>query len=614
MADIHPGDIIAGRYRVNAVLGRARGLLLDAAHTSFDQRVVIRVISPALADPKAIDQFQRETRILSQLESAHVARIIDVGTLPNGSLYLVREHLDGSKLSGARLPVDQVVDLFLQVCEAVIEAHSHGVVLRDLQLGHVFLTRKRNGEPVAKLTDFGTCKIMRSDSPGELTCTKLMGLSPSASPELVRQHKHIDHRADIWSLGCLLYELLTGGPAFHGQGTALMLAIAQDSPVPPSCLRRDGGVGGDLDQIVLRALSKEPEARHASVYDLVRGLGRYASRRGQLVIEQIAAIAGEPVAPPAMGAIDDADSDHTMAMVRSITPSDPAPALTQPPPAMLPVLPAPRFPSAPPAGGRYLTGSYLAHGGTAAALPAAAGAQLPTERPSYPWEQQLESSARSRRLKVAGVLALAPVAALLLLIVLSSGDVASAQAGMAPPDLELVADHVAEPVDGPAETDHDEAAEDAEAADAADADVDDGTEVRSRRPAPAQSAQFLGSLDDSTSSKSGKAGKSRKAAKSGKAGKSRKAAKSGKAGKSRKAASDGKAGAVKQTGTIVAMALGASCVFAVDGASRGASSSIRLQAPVGSHVVTCKPTKGGAARSRSVTVKPGEAATTIFRF
>src|SRR5688500_7171265 len=89
LSEIHPGDVIAERYRVTSVLGRARGLLLDAAHSGFEQRVVVRVISPALADSKAVDLFQRATRILSKLETQHVARIIDVGTLPNGSFYLV---------------------------------------------------------------------------------------------------------------------------------------------------------------------------------------------------------------------------------------------------------------------------------------------------------------------------------------------------------------------------------------------------------------------------------------------------------------------------------------------------------------------------------------------
>ncbi|MEQ9318794.1 MAG: serine/threonine-protein kinase, partial [Polyangiaceae bacterium] len=294
--ELHPGDVVASRYRVDAIMGRTRGLLLDCSHTGFDQRVAIRVISPALADSKAVDRFQREIRLLSKLESEHVARIIDVGTLPNGALFLAREHLEGTSIAdetrGHGMSVRAAVDTFLQVAEAVAEAHSHGVVLRDLQSSHVFLTRKRNGEPVAKLADFGTCKVIKKRD-GELSCTKLLGLSPSASPELIRQQSDIDERADIWALACLLYEMLTGGPAFLGDGTALMLSIAQDTPVPASSLRRDVDVPTEIDNILLRALSKRPADRFSSVYEMVRGLRRYASSRGAVLVEQIARLAGE---------------------------------------------------------------------------------------------------------------------------------------------------------------------------------------------------------------------------------------------------------------------------------------------------------------------------------
>ena len=95
---MHPGDIVAGKYRVHTILGRQRGLLLEARHTEFDQRVIIRLLSPALCNDKEIEQFRREAKTLAKLESEHVARIIDVGTHSDGSFFLVRQHLDGTDL------------------------------------------------------------------------------------------------------------------------------------------------------------------------------------------------------------------------------------------------------------------------------------------------------------------------------------------------------------------------------------------------------------------------------------------------------------------------------------------------------------------------------------
>ncbi len=336
MSEIHPGDVLAGRYCVTTVLGRGRGLLLDAKHTSFDQRVVARVISPALADAKAVDRFQRETRILSQLETEHVARIIDVGTLPNGALFLVREYLEGVSLAehsrSNKMQMAATVDLFLQVCEVVQEAHSRGVVLRDLQGEHVFVSHKRNGEPIAKITDFGTCKVMRQEDTDEQSCTKLLGLSSSASPELVRQVKVIDERSDVWSLACILYQMLTGVPVFQGDGVMLMLSIANDEPVPPSSLRRDINIPAAVDQAIMQALSKNRSQRFQTVYQFAAALRPFASASGELLIKQIARLAGEELTAPSVKPYVDSDSagdssdDSSMTFTFSLRPSEPPPS------------------------------------------------------------------------------------------------------------------------------------------------------------------------------------------------------------------------------------------------------------------------------------------------
>ncbi len=648
MTEIHPGDVIADRYRVSAVLGRGRGLLLDAMHTSFQQRVVVRVISPALADAKAVDRFQLETRILSELETEHVARIIDVGTLPNGALYLVREYLDGVSLSEhartSQPKLTETVDLFLQICEAVQESHSRGVVLRDLQAEHVFVTNKRSGSPVAKITDFGTCKVMRRDDSDEQSCTKLLGLSSSASPELVRQMNQIDERADVWSLGCMLYEMLTSTPAFAGDGIQLMLAIANDEPVPPSSLRRDIDVPVAIDQTIGQALSKRRGNRFQTVYQLAASLRPYASARGQLLIDDIARLAGEEptasaVAPythtpvfeesrdegtaafsrsalvaqglPAMGAPFPLAPTRSRSSMPAPRASVPAPAPSAAPvapviPAMAPVPTPPSTPYASPAAKPSVPaqfGSYASprrdssYPAVVADTPVAglssseisANLHMPS---AFPVSMSKTGTDWTRKALVGSAIAMTPIAIVLFVYLLaSSPDVEVAQAAFVVPTEIDVAAQVAPtvaPAKAPAvET---EVAASEAVPEANDDDAEEAEEAASDKPAAASaprarsargSSQFLGA--DGTTSKKRKKDKGKKKRKKGK------------------------------KGTIVAMAVGASCTFAVDGSARGSSSSVRVKVAPGTHTVSCQPV-GGSTRSKTVKVESGKAAVAVFKF
>src|SRR5262249_49546633 len=158
---IKPGDVIAGKYRVRAIMSRSRGFLVEAFHTEFDQRVAIRILSPHLVDDKEVERFRREARTLAKLESEHVARILDVGTTQDGAFYFARQYLEGVDLErhlkqrGA-LPLADAVLMILQVSEAVTETHVHNIILRELQPSHLFLTERLGGSPQVKIVDFGT--------------------------------------------------------------------------------------------------------------------------------------------------------------------------------------------------------------------------------------------------------------------------------------------------------------------------------------------------------------------------------------------------------------------------------------------------------------------------
>jgi serine/threonine protein kinase len=296
---MHPGDIVAGKYRVANVLGRSRGLLLEARHTEFDQRVIIRLLSPHLCDDKQVEQFRREARTLSKLESEHVARIIDVGTHSDGSFFLVRQYLEGYDVHShirqqGALRLEEAVLYILQASEAVQECHAHSIILRELQPSHLFISRKRGGTPLVKLIDFGTAKIMKDPAAevavnGEMTATVMFGMSPYSSPELVRKVRGIDGRTDVWSLGCILYEMLAAVPPFQGEMAELMLRITREEPIPLSNLRPD--LPREFDQIIGWALAKERDSRFSSVYAFAHALKAYASPEGQVLIDQIGRLA-----------------------------------------------------------------------------------------------------------------------------------------------------------------------------------------------------------------------------------------------------------------------------------------------------------------------------------
>lgn len=334
---MHPGEIVAGKYRVAKVLGRSRGALLEANHTEFDQRVVIRMMSPALCNDKQLEQFRREARTLSKLESEHVARIIDLGTHSDGSFFLVRQYLEGIDLAShiknqGALRLDEAVLYALQAAEAVEECHANHIILRELQPSSLFLTSRRGGSPMVKVIDFGTAKVLKDPAgapiDGEMTATVMFGLSPYSSPELLRKTKDIDHRTDVWSMGCVLYELLAAVPPFQGEMAELMLKITRDNPLPLSSLRPD--LPKEFDQIVGWALAKDPASRFSSMYAFAHALKPYASAEGQVLIDRIGRIhhagpstaaAGAKISPTSplaknraqhLAALDDDDDSATV--------------------------------------------------------------------------------------------------------------------------------------------------------------------------------------------------------------------------------------------------------------------------------------------------------------
>lgn len=270
------GTVVAERYRVDAVIGEGgMGIVLKGTHLLLEQPVAIKVmVENALPDPDLRARFLREARILASLKSPHIAALHDAGTLADGSLYLAMELLSGQDLSEliAERPLDpaRAVDFAIQVCEGLAEAHAKGIVHRDLKPSNVFVTtgaaEGRQGVETIKLIDFGIAKQQREGAggAGETLTNMMMGSPYYMAPEQIVSSKTVDFRADVWSVGVLLYQCLTGLLPFYDDSIGGVLIRVHNQPTPPL----PAHVPADLAEIVYRCLAKSPNDRFASAVAL----------------------------------------------------------------------------------------------------------------------------------------------------------------------------------------------------------------------------------------------------------------------------------------------------------------------------------------------------------
>ena len=275
------GEVLAGKYRVVRRLGEGgMGVVFEAVHTRIQQRVAIKMLLPEVLEvPDVVSRFQREARAAGQLRSENTARVMDVDISEGGLPYMVMEFLDGNDLGkiletqGAQ-PIAASVDYVLQACNAMTEAHAAGIIHRDLKPSNLFIC---GADHKLKVLDFGISKL-ENDAEARVTATQaVVGTPLYMSPEQVRSAKHVDNRADIWSLGIILYELLAGRTPFEGSTTAAAAAICIDDPPPLSTFRQ--GVPPELEGAILTALQKDPKLRYPNVQSLAFAIAPFGSGR-----------------------------------------------------------------------------------------------------------------------------------------------------------------------------------------------------------------------------------------------------------------------------------------------------------------------------------------------
>jgi len=290
---VKPGDLIADKYRVERVLGAGgMGVVVVATHLQLDQLVAIKFLLPAVAkNPDAVARFTREARAAAKIQSEHVVRVLDVATAEGGAPYMVMEYLEGKDLETTLqdqgpLPIDNAVDYVLQALEALAEAHAAGIVHRDLKPANIFLARRADGSSVVKVLDFGISKLSRGSDPQITTTSAQMGSPLYMSPEQLRRTKDVDARGDIWALGVILQELVTGEAPFMADSLPEIIAMILSEP-PLSMRLRRPEVSVQLEAVVKRCLEKDPDARFRNVAELARALQPFAPERSAVSIERV---------------------------------------------------------------------------------------------------------------------------------------------------------------------------------------------------------------------------------------------------------------------------------------------------------------------------------------
>ena len=271
------GDVIADTYRVEEKLGEGgMGIVAKARHLRTGALVAIKWIRPEVANHEALARFDREARAASTLKSEHVCRASDVGLMANGAPYMVMEYLEGEDLScllqrRGRLPIHEAVDVVLQLCRAMGEAHAAGIVHRDLKPKNIYISRRADGSMLVKVLDFGISKIETNADLQLTRTTEIIGSPSYMSPEQLRASRDVDLRTDIWALGVILFELLTNQIPFQAEAVTQLIAIVLMEQ-QPSVRSFRPEVPAGIERVIARCLEKQSLERFQGVAELAYAL------------------------------------------------------------------------------------------------------------------------------------------------------------------------------------------------------------------------------------------------------------------------------------------------------------------------------------------------------
>lgn len=338
------GEKIAGRYVVDRVLAEGgMGIVLAARHLELDEMVAIKFLKPEFARQQdIIGRFAREAKAAARIKSEYIATVLDVGVINDRGPYIVMEYLEGEDLetviaTEGKLPVERSIELVLQACEALAAAHANGIIHRDIKPENLFLVKREKGLPIIKVLDFGVSKTALTGNMfgGQISVAKtqsLLGSPLYMSPEQLRGKIDVDATADIWSIGAMTYELLTGRPPFSGTSvTEVCASVLETIPQDIPSLAPD--TPQELEAVVFKCLEKDPTKRYQSIAELAVALAPFGPKRSRQCVERAIAVSKganllpstfqnpNSVPPPAMTAGRTTLSENTSP--RAVQESDP---------------------------------------------------------------------------------------------------------------------------------------------------------------------------------------------------------------------------------------------------------------------------------------------------
>lgn len=287
------GQVFAGKYRVDSILGQGgMGTVYLAEHLDLGERVAIKVLNEEVAKhDEAVQRFINEAKAAMRIKSEHIAKVLDFGRTPEHYPYMVLEYLEGEDLSekltktGPFAIVD-AADMVLQALEGLAKAHALGIVHRDLKPANLFISKASGDAGHVKVLDFGISKTVSEGSTSLTSTRSTLGSPTYMSPEQLRSSKSVDARADIWSVGVILYELLTGSLPFDGETVGEVFSnIIETQPKRPTELRAE--IPAALEIAILRCLEKKPENRFASVAELAEVLATFGREDSPALLKSI---------------------------------------------------------------------------------------------------------------------------------------------------------------------------------------------------------------------------------------------------------------------------------------------------------------------------------------
>ncbi|MCC6751041.1 MAG: serine/threonine protein kinase [Deltaproteobacteria bacterium] len=306
------GTLLEGKYRISRLVGNgAMGAVFEATHTMLNKRVAVKVIHPALSNDKQMSsRLVREARAASATGHRNVASVTDMGWTEEGSLFLVMEYLDGRPLSDlveqeSPLAPIRASTLVCQTLSGLEAVHKKGIVHRDLKPANLMVVLDEEGDEYVKILDFGISKVQGEEGAAGLTTPGLVVGTPQyMAPEQATGVAQVDHRADIYAMGAILYTLLTGQPPHRGSSLPELVARVLAGKVqPPSSLRPD--LSPALDAVVLCALATDPADRFADARTFRKALEPFARAAGLVPVPSAPQIVAAPAPVAAPGELDE---------------------------------------------------------------------------------------------------------------------------------------------------------------------------------------------------------------------------------------------------------------------------------------------------------------------